>query len=71
MISKNFHHVLRKSERETLVGPPEIMREHIVAASKAMKKGDWKACFSYVINEKMNQKVSKSTGLSPGLCPGG
>jgi hypothetical protein len=40
MISKNFHHVLRLSERQTLPGPPESMREHVVAASKSMKKGN-------------------------------
>ena len=60
MISKNFHHVLRVSERQPLVGPPESMREHVVAASKAMKKGDWRACTGYLINEKMNAKVSQS-----------
>jgi len=57
MISKNFHHVLRVSERQTLVGPPESMREHVVAACKAMKIGDWKACCNYIINDKMNAKV--------------
>jgi len=41
----------------TLVGPPESMREHVVAASKSMKVGDWKACQDYLINEKMNAKV--------------
>lgn len=57
MISKNFHHVLRVSERQPLVGPPESMREHIVAACKAMKVGDWRACYNFIINEKMNAKV--------------
>lgn len=57
MISKNFHHVLRLSERQTLPGPPESMREHVVAASKAMKKGNWKECENFIINEKMNTKV--------------
>jgi len=57
MISKNFHHVLRVSERQTLVGPPESMREHVVAACKAMKIGDWKACCNNIINDKMNAKV--------------
>ena len=57
MISKNFHHVLRMSDRMTLVGPPESMREHVVAASKSMKVGDWKACKEFLINEKMNTKV--------------
>jgi len=33
------------------------MREHVVAASKAMKMGDWRTCHRYVVNEKMNGKV--------------
>ncbi|XP_064612331.1 LOW QUALITY PROTEIN: eukaryotic translation initiation factor 3 subunit C-like [Liolophura sinensis] len=57
MISKNFHHVMRMSERQTLTGPPENMREHVVAASKAMKTGNWKQCKNFIINEKMNGKV--------------
>jgi len=57
MISKNFHHVLKQSEKQTLTGPPESMREHVVAASKAMKQGDWRRCRDYIINEKMNAKV--------------
>ncbi|XP_013778391.1 eukaryotic translation initiation factor 3 subunit C-like [Limulus polyphemus] len=57
MISKSFHHQLRNSERQPLVGPPESMREHVVAASKAMRVGNWKQCKNYIINEKMNAKV--------------
>ena len=33
------------------------MREHVVAASKAMRNGDWKKAANYIINEKMNAKV--------------
>lgn len=57
MISKSFHHQLRNSERQALVGPPESMREHVVAASKAIRIGNWRACKNYIINEKMNSKV--------------
>ena len=57
MISKSYYQQLRSSERQALVGPPESMREHIVAASKAMRNGDWKKCRDLVINEKMNGKV--------------
>uniref|UniRef100_UPI00358E5102 eukaryotic translation initiation factor 3 subunit C-like n=1 Tax=Myxine glutinosa TaxID=7769 RepID=UPI00358E5102 len=57
MISKQFHHQLRVSERQPLLGPPESMREHVVAASKAMKMGDWRTCRNFIINEKMNGKV--------------
>jgi translation initiation factor 3 subunit C len=48
---------LRSSERQSLVGPPESMREHVVAASKAMRHGDWKACSEFIVNKKMNTKV--------------
>uniref|UniRef100_A0A2K5QV57 Eukaryotic translation initiation factor 3 subunit C n=1 Tax=Cebus imitator TaxID=2715852 RepID=A0A2K5QV57_CEBIM len=57
MISKQFHHQLRVGERQPLLGPPESMREHVVAASKAMKMGNWKTCHSFIINEEMNEKV--------------
>merc|ERR1712080_100135 len=57
MISKPFFQQLRSSERQCLIGPPESMREHIIAASKAMREGDWKKCRDFLINEKMNAKV--------------
>jgi len=57
MISKTFYQQLRSSERQSLVGPPESMREHVVAAAKAMRNGHWAACNNFIINEKMNAKV--------------
>lgn len=57
MISKSFHHQLKNSERQSLVGPPESMREHVVAASKAMRNGNWKQCRTLLLNDKMNAKV--------------
>ena len=57
MISKSYYQQLRSSERQALVGPPESMREHVVAASKAMRNGDWKKCKELIINDKMNAKV--------------
>jgi hypothetical protein len=54
------------------------MREHVVAASKAMRNGNWSACKNFIINEKMNAKVmlilvvvcfhSSSTFLQPLSC---
>uniref|UniRef100_A0A915M9N1 Eukaryotic translation initiation factor 3 subunit C n=1 Tax=Meloidogyne javanica TaxID=6303 RepID=A0A915M9N1_MELJA len=43
--------------RRPLIGPPENTREHVVAASRAMLKGDWIKCRDYIINDKMNAKV--------------
>jgi len=57
MISRSFYNQLRKNEEQPLVGLPESMREHVVAASKAMRIGNWKQCSEYIINDKMNSKV--------------
>ncbi|XP_055325708.1 eukaryotic translation initiation factor 3 subunit C [Sitodiplosis mosellana] len=57
MISKTFYQQLRSSERQSLVGPPESMREHVVAAAKAMRCGNWSACATFIVNKKMNTKV--------------
>lgn len=40
-----------------MVGPPESMREHVVAAAKAMRCGNWSACAQFIVNKKMNTKV--------------
>lgn len=57
MISKNFHHVLREHDKQNLVGHPESMREHMVAAFKAMKSGEWSECYNLIVNDKLNAKV--------------
>ncbi|XP_078361505.1 eukaryotic translation initiation factor 3 subunit C-like [Oculina patagonica] len=62
IFSKSFHYQLRQSEKQTLVGPPESMREHVVAASKAMKKGDWKQCKDYILAVKV-WKLFRQTEL--------
>lgn len=33
------------------------MREHVVAAAKAMRCGNWQACVTFIVNKKMNTKV--------------
>lgn len=57
LISRSFFNQLRKNEEQPLVGVPEAMREHVVAASKAMRVGNWRQCQEFIINEKMNVKV--------------
>lgn len=49
IISKSFQYQLRLSDKQALVGPAESMREHIVAASKAMKTGEWKKCRDHIL----------------------
>ena len=57
LLHNQFHEFSSPSERQALVGPPESMREHVVAASKAMRNGDWRKCRDFIINSKMNAKV--------------
>ncbi|OON18973.1 PCI domain protein [Opisthorchis viverrini] len=56
-ISKPFHLALRVHDRATLVGPPETPRDHVLAAAKAMRYGNWKACTQHIINPKMDAKI--------------
>ncbi|XP_075240275.1 eukaryotic translation initiation factor 3 subunit C-like [Convolutriloba macropyga] len=57
MISKSFHNQLKQSERQPLPGPPENMHEHVIAAAKAMRMGEWRKCYGYIVNAKMNSRV--------------
>lgn len=56
-ISKHFYLQLRVVERKNLVGPPETLREHIVAASFALKNAKWRDCLAFLINPNMMKKV--------------
>ncbi|KAI3415617.1 hypothetical protein GPALN_005215 [Globodera pallida] len=57
LLSRSFHYQLKFSEKAALIGPPENTREHVVAASRAMLRGEWTKCRNYIINDKMNAKV--------------
>ncbi|XP_065891272.1 eukaryotic translation initiation factor 3 subunit C-like isoform X2 [Dysidea avara] len=52
MISKGFHHQLKQHNKQALTGPPETMREHVVAAATAMQLGNWKQCLEYIFKIK-------------------
>ena len=36
-----------------MIGPPETMREHIVAGANAMKSGNWKKSRDYILDIKV------------------
>ena len=38
-------------------GPPESMREHVVAASKEMSKGNWRECADFVLAVKVKMRM--------------
>lgn len=41
VISKTFRRLLDYNERQAFLGPPENIRDHIMAAAKALASGEW------------------------------
>lgn len=49
------------------IGPPDSMREHVVAAAHAMMEGDWKMCNEYILSIKVCEKY-KCCGVHYVVC---
>ncbi|GAB5037934.1 eukaryotic translation initiation factor 3 subunit c [Nannochloropsis oceanica] len=50
VISGYFRKVLQQYETQAFAGPPEIIRDHILAAASALATGDWPICRSWPCN---------------------
>jgi len=49
IISRPFRKLLEHYDRQIFVGPPENTRDHIMAASRALSKGEWQQCVELVM----------------------
>lgn len=51
-IARNFRRLLEAYDRQIFTGPPENLRETVMAATKALQKGNWKTCSDHIMSLK-------------------
>lgn len=57
VFSKAYMTALRIYERSPMTVPPESPRDHVLAASKALRHGDWRKATALVFSPKMEAKI--------------
>jgi len=53
IISKPFRRTLTHMENQVFTGPPENTRDFVMAASKALMRGDWRKCRDLIMQIKI------------------
>uniref|UniRef100_A0A7S2HV13 Eukaryotic translation initiation factor 3 subunit C n=1 Tax=Octactis speculum TaxID=3111310 RepID=A0A7S2HV13_9STRA len=51
VISRHFRKHMDFYERQVFTGPPENVRDHVLAAAKALTTGEWKKCTELILDD--------------------
>ncbi|CAL8466376.1 g5912 [Coccomyxa elongata] len=47
-LSKTFRRLLDNYDKQTFTGPPENVRDHVMASTQALMRGDWRKAYDYL-----------------------
>ena len=50
VLSKVFRRQMEYFDLQVFSGPPEMIRDHVIAGGKALMQGDWEKCADYILN---------------------
>jgi translation initiation factor 3 subunit C len=60
VISKTYRRLLEYHDRQLFTGPPENTRDHVMQASKALDKGEWRLASEYINSIKIWELMAQS-----------
>lgn len=63
VILKPFRRTLEHVERQVFTGPPESARDSVIAAAKALMKGEWQKCCDEILSMKVWNRLPQKDAV--------